>query len=503
MWTMTDRQDVDWLWGRLWSGDTEVLQRMREFLPCVRTLADRVHLPDGPAGQQVHEAFESLDGTWAELLSGAERLSGLVGEDVAPAGDREAGQVLAALIALASSAEYEASRFLESLGALVTALGEALKGGAHEADALDAAAAAAGFGDEAEQIALLVLCYDWLGPESMSVIRETLAALRTRTDKDAPPRGPGFQAYARPAAAGFAPADPDGLRLHADYEGEEDGQHWRAREADRTALSTLYLDLKDREAYRATICDGDVILADGSVLAPRSTRGWVLAEDEQLYVFDDGCAHLYDASGTFVETRTIESVSDIRPHIEAGGRVKLTHHSSVVGGTPVVAAGMITVDAAGTLSLDNWSGHYRPQAADMGVAAGRLIEKHGLSPDARMVLRGDNGPTGRAVPGLEGIYAVHDQIRNTPDGYDNPYTKGDTSVPAAVLADLGEHADLTSIKFHDRVVAQLKREAPRAVTPDGRDSPTTTGTTGTTTRTATATDESAGSDTGGTVYEED
>ncbi|MET8753218.1 hypothetical protein ABZW32_24440 [Streptomyces sp. NPDC004667] len=488
MWTVAEQEDVDWLGTRLWAGEEEVLGRIRELLLSIEELTGELRTGQGST-DRVAEVFAGVCATWHELLSAAQALGGIVRPDgMTEAEEEQAGQLLACMTGLAVSAEQTAALFLDSLGEVVAVgqtLGEALAARAEGLEGL-APAALAGFGSEAERADLFMFCYDWFGPESMSVIREVLSSLQDRTSRPDPSDrhgadplpmafgSAGFEAYQRPESVGFHAAEAGGLPLHEEYRGEEHGQGWRAREVERTALSTLYVALEDRDSYRATLVDGAVVLADGTALPPGSTRGWVLSEGEELYVFDEFSAQFLDENGELVETRVMDSLDEARPHIAGGGRVRLTHHSSVVGGAAVVAAGMIAVDRAGKLTVDNWSGHYRPEATNIGVAARILVEKHGLDPNTDVVLRGDNGSTGRPVPGLEGIYAVRDQIRDTADGWDNPYDAGDTTVPAGVMADLGEHADITSIKFRDRVVAQLKREAADASARTQRD-PGTTG----------------------------
>ncbi|MFJ7209218.1 hypothetical protein ACIQWR_37510 [Streptomyces sp. NPDC098789] len=524
MWTAADRDDLDWLWRRLWSGEQEILAPLDALLQGTATLRDELPAGETPRTDRAEEVFSALRTMWGALLTGVEELSGIVGAEPSAEREQHATQYLVYLDGLRVSVEESAVLFHDLLGDVVEAsrdLDGALTKAMDEGNG-PACGVPAGFGDEAARVDLFERYYDWLGPESVAVVREVLTGLRDRTQLPDPSHpyedgsvtdtGAGpvpYQAYERPESVRFKAADPDGLPLHDHYRNEELGQHWRQRESDRTALSTLYVDLDERAAYRATIRDGAVVLADDSLLAPGSTRGWVLADD-QLYVFNEFSARFHDASGRFVETRVISSINEVRPHINAGGHVKLSHHSTAVAGAHVTAAGMLTVNHAGKLSLDNWSGHYRPEAANMGVAVAALVDHHGLDPNTDVVLRGENDPGARAIPGLEDIHTMHEHVRATRDGAEYPYDKGDVHIPASVLAQLGENADATSIRLHGRTVAQIERDAlfgPSVPAPQARTSSTTTTTTATPppTTTTTTTTASGPAPGGGskTAYEED
>jgi hypothetical protein len=115
-----------------------------------------------------------------------------------------------------------------------------------------------------------------------------------------------------------------------------------------------------RTRLRLQVCDGLLTDIDGDVLAPDGAA-------EGMYVMDE-----------FGSVFTTLAFKQEQQQHELEGAGQSVHHSSLAGGAPVAAAGLLTVSRGKLRSLSNESGHYAPppsclhtvleQLAALGVA---------------------------------------------------------------------------------------------------------------------------------------
>ena len=130
------------------------------------------------------------------------------------------------------------------------------------------------------------------------------------------------------------------LELHDKYRGEEDGGgHYKTK--------VLYLDETARERYLLVVRDGLLYDVQGRKLdAKLGTKGNGFA----IYVMDE-CGTIY-----------------VSFEHEAGA----FHHSTLVAGGPVAAAGDLSILEGELLEISNSSGHYRPPPPYLEQAISRL-----------------------------------------------------------------------------------------------------------------------------------
>lgn len=85
-----------------------------------------------------------------------------------------------------------------------------------------------------------------------------------------------------------------------------------------------------------------------------------------------------------------------------------THHSSAVGGKPVVGAGMMDIDKDGNITrIDNKSGHYKPALRQMVVTL-KALEEQGHFLDRTLV---DAKGRGLQGPAAESVRKVHEKVQ--------------------------------------------------------------------------------------------
>ena len=125
------------------------------------------------------------------------------------------------------------------------------------------------------------------------------------------------------------------------YLGEEESS------GDDRVESVRYFDNASRERYRVLARDGRLVDRQGRPLEPGVGAG---AGDEGIYVMD-AAGNLY---ATFSQER---------------GRV---HHSSLLAGAPVAAAGTLAIEQGRLKKMSNYSGHYRPGAKTLEALRARL-----------------------------------------------------------------------------------------------------------------------------------
>jgi hypothetical protein len=112
-----------------------------------------------------------------------------------------------------------------------------------------------------------------------------------------------------------------------------------------------YLDPATSASLLLQVCDGRLVDCDGQLLAPDG-------EEEAMYVMD--------VAGDVYTTIGFEGRGG------AASRHGSLHHSSLVAGEPVTAAGMMTVDRGWLISLSNESGHYAPPPSSLSSMMHRL-----------------------------------------------------------------------------------------------------------------------------------
>ncbi|MET8752193.1 hypothetical protein ABZW32_19130 [Streptomyces sp. NPDC004667] len=289
--------------------------------------------------------------------------------------------------------------------------------------------------------------------------------------------------------AGFRSGHEEGIPVHEDYR-DESAQHPSARAKSQPpgAVTTHYaLDVEELRASEVIFPQDGSLPHLGNGGPMPETGGWVMLTGGSFHVFDPHQLHVYENG---VRTRTLDSLDDYESVISQGHTIRLMHHSSLAAGKEITAGGMFTLKAKrletatwygstdpesyGELTLDNWSGHYRPTAADMGRAA-RKLGARGGGKNTSVVLKGLSlADGGRKSDGLEEIsrmkarvdeedYKIHSPVDRKAK---YPYNDGDSTVPFSVMEALGENADIHSIKFHERVQAELKDTATTRRVPD-------------------------------------
>ncbi len=148
----------------------------------------------------------------------------------------------------------------------------------------------------------------------------------------------------------LAAAKHDTTPLLERYVGEQDGDD-----------PVRYFGPVEREAARVLVRDGKLV----------SRAGAPLDAKEALFVMD--------AAGNFYATPGLEL-----------GRV---HHSSLLAGAPVAAAGTLDVATGTLLLVTNHSGHYRPDEGTLDAAIGALRAAGAdLSKAKRQAFGGDPAP---------------------------------------------------------------------------------------------------------------
>ena len=161
------------------------------------------------------------------------------------------------------------------------------------------------------------------------------------TSTSAPTRAPAAAASFTPTPVLTAPRFRSG-QLWRTYRGEE-----VAGTVFETAVA--YLDEAARERYRLHGRDGLLVDGTGAPLNPPPSEGdplravWVIDPAGNVY------ASFEQKKGLF-------------------------HHSSLVAGGPVAAAGEMVIDQGRPIEITNVSGHYRPPPATLDVMKERLGE---------------------------------------------------------------------------------------------------------------------------------
>ena len=173
------------------------------------------------------------------------------------------------------------------------------------------------------------------------------------TSSKAPPAEPvcppPLAAQAPPEAGAWAPEAPlytprfPTTPLLERYLGEDESS------GDDRVESVRYFDNASRERYRVVARGGRLVDRQGRPLDPGPGVG-AGANDEAIYVMDAAGNHY----ATFSQER---------------GRV---HHSSLLAGAPVAAAGTLAIEQGRLKKMSNYSGHYRPGTQTLEALRARL-----------------------------------------------------------------------------------------------------------------------------------
>ncbi|MFK0222883.1 hypothetical protein ACIQWN_32430 [Streptomyces vinaceus] len=474
MWNHIHREDAAWLLRKLDECDLATM---------VQDLQNSLIETDGMSntpvetenGFTVADAFGYVSQAWPTLASETKNLLGVMGDEV-PYSNEDKRKVANNLASASNSLQHAAKIFLESLHFIPGACSEI-----HPQIDCPVAPWRENFDPSAIGNApafrnLFETLNAWLGSESLEVIEGVVSSLLIAAPSAA--GGSKFQPFRRPDEAHSKRVE-ENRHMDEKYKGEEHGQHWRKRDADRTGMSTLYIKSEDdRSHYRAWLSDRNIIRADGKEITSDLSWGWVLSDDDHFYVFAEFEAIIYDSEGNSSGRTILDSIRTASQHIKKGGKVKFTNHSTPVAGGDVVAAGMVRFDNYGYCSLDNWSGHYKPEAGDMGRAAEALIARHGMDPNTPITLKGLGEESARKTAGEAALIATGERVAAVRDGEKYKFDPSDVSVPASVMASLGGDADAVNIRLRERSMKQIKAEVPLFVDEPAQTATTAASTTG-------------------------
>ena len=117
----------------------------------------------------------------------------------------------------------------------------------------------------------------------------------------------------------------------------------------------LYLADSEREAYRLHIVNGLIYDSQGNLFDTADASSLHTDRPRAIFVMDD--------DGNFYASKS-----------HSAGEF---HHSSLIAGRPVAAAGEMEVQEGRLVALSDRSGHYRPRRAFTGQAIDRL-KKNGV-----------------------------------------------------------------------------------------------------------------------------
>jgi hypothetical protein len=205
------------------------------------------------------------------------------------------------------------------------------------------------------------------GEHKAAWLEDLIPQLATREEIIKPTRRPAGAPYTKPADAG-------GVTRKPEYEGEETKIGWRAgegaaevvRNSDRWV--TKYEDPATIDQRRARSENKLVVDAAGAPI--HGTWGWVIDQKTgALLLFKGEVIAIRDD-----ERKTI-TTAEVMTHIGKGYNVVATHHTSPVAGMPVTGAGELTLEMGQIVSINDASGHYRPEAPQQYKAMRKLDEQ--------------------------------------------------------------------------------------------------------------------------------
>lgn len=124
----------------------------------------------------------------------------------------------------------------------------------------------------------------------------------------------------------------------------------------------------------------------------------------------------------------------VHPKERGGPGKPAFHHSSFFAGEPVASAGLMKIDADGTLiELKDWSGHYRPREAELANALVALGEQ-GVDLGC-LSLNSFHGGQGLAQDWLDNWLAR--QVPNASDATPSPWDLTQAKYPSSLLQQVG------------------------------------------------------------------